>query len=59
MGARLGFDFHVALLEHEVLAEHALPDVVDVVDDGLEVRGRVVGARDEDAVGLARGRGGI
>ena len=56
-GLRLNLD--VALLEHQVRADDALPHVLHVLDDGLEVRGRVVRAGDEDVVGLARGRGGI
>ena len=55
--SRLRLD--IALLEYEVLADHALPNILHVLDDGLEVRRRVVGASDEDVVGLAGGRGGI
>ncbi len=56
---RLGLNVDVALLKHEILAVHSLPDVLHVVDDSLEVRSRVVRAGDEDVVGLAAGRGGI
>lgn len=38
--SRLRLD--VALLEHEVLADHAFPNVLHILDDGLEVRRRVV-----------------
>ncbi len=38
----LGLNVDVALLEHEILAVHPLPDVLHVFDDSLEVRGRIV-----------------
>ena len=38
----LSLDLDLPLLEHEVLAHDALPDVCDIVDDGLEVGGGVV-----------------
>ena len=53
-------NLHVfALLEHERRAHDALPDVLDVLNDGLEVRGRVVRLGDEDVVRFASGRRGI
>ena len=56
----LSLNLDVALLENEVLAaEDPLPDVVHVVNDSLEVRGRVVRACDEDVIRLARGRRGV
>ena len=55
-GLRLNLD--VALLEHQVRADDALPHVLHVLDDGLKVRGRVVRARHEHVVLLAR-RGGL
>ena len=56
----LSLNLDVALLENEVLAaEDPLPDVVHVVNDSLEVGGRVVRACDEDVIRLARGRRGV
>ena len=56
---RLSLDVDLTLLEHEVLADHPLPDVLHILDNSLEVRGRVVRTSDEDVVGLAAGRRGI
>ena len=50
---RLSLDVDLTLLEHEVLADHPLPDVLHVLDNSLEVRGRVVRTSDEDVVVLA------
>ena len=55
----LSLDLDLPLLEHEVLAHHPLPDILYVVNDGLEVRSRVVRAGDEDVVRFASGRRGI
>ena len=53
-------DLHVfALLEHKRRAHDTLPHILDVLDDGLEVRGGVVGLGDEDVVRFASGRRGI
>ena len=49
----LSLDLDLPLLEHEVLADHPLPDVLHVLDNSLEVRGRVVRTSDEDVVVLA------
>ena len=38
----LSLNVDLTLLEHEVLAHDALPDVCDIVDDSLEVGGGVV-----------------
>ena len=54
-----GLNIDLTLPQDEVLAHHPLPDVLDVIDNGLEVRSRVVRAGDEDVVALARGCGGI
>ena len=59
MRKQLSLDLDLALLEHEVLADHPLPDVLHVLDNSLEVRGRVVRTSDEDVVGFAAGRRGI
>ena len=59
MKQTLRLDLDLALLEDQVLAHHPLPDVLDIVDDGLEVRGRVVGACDVDIVSLTRGGGSV
>ena len=56
---RLSLDVDLTLLEHEVLADHPLPDVLHILANSLEVRGRVVRTSDEDVVGLAAGRRGI
>ena len=54
---RLDLDF--ALLEDQVLAHHPLPDVLDILDDSLEVRGRIVRPGDEDVVALTGGGRGV
>lgn len=38
----LCLEVNLAFLQHEVLAHDALPDILDVFHDGLEVRRRVV-----------------
>lgn len=58
-GDLLSIDLNVTLLENEVLADHPLPDVLHIINDSLKVRRRIIGAGDEDAVGLAGRRGGI
>ena len=42
-----------ALLEHEGRAHDTLPHILNVFNDSLEVRGRVVGLGDENVVRLA------
>lgn len=59
IGKPLCLDVDIALLEDEVRANHALPDVLNVVGDGLEVRCGVVGTSDIDVVIGARRRRGI
>ena len=56
---RLSLDVDLTLLEHEVLAVHPLPDVLHILDDSLEVRGRVVRPGDEDVVALTGGGRGV
>lgn len=55
----LCFDVDLTLLEDEVLADHSLPDVLNVLNDCLEVRCSVVRASDEDVVLSTRGCRGI
>ena len=50
MSGSLCFNVDLAFLQHEVLAHHALPDLLNIFNDGLEVGRRVVGASDEDVV---------
>jgi len=50
---RLVLDLNVTLLQDEILPNNPHPHVMNVVDDGLEVAGGIVGVRDEDVVGLA------
>jgi hypothetical protein len=47
--------FYFSLLEDEVLACYTLPDVMDILDHGLEVRSRIVRASDKHVVGLSQG----
>ena len=54
-----GLNLSLALLEHERRTHDAFPDVLDIVDDRLKVRCRVVRLCDVDVVGLAGGRGRI
>ena len=56
---RLSLDVDLTLLEHEVLADHPLPDVLDIVYDRLEVRSSIVRTRNEDVVGFTGSRRGI
>ena len=56
---RLTLDLNLTLLQNEIGAGDALPNVLDVFDDGLEVGSSVVGASDEDVVLLAGARGGV
>ena len=53
-------NLHVfALLEHEGRAHDTLPHILNVLNDSLEVRSRVVGLGDEDVVRLAVRRRGV
>lgn len=57
-GQNLGLDLSalaiVTLLEDELLTVgHALPNVMDILNDSLEMRGGVVRASDEDVVFLS------
>jgi hypothetical protein len=56
---RLLFDLNIPLLENELLAYNPLPDVLYVVDDSLKVRCSIVGAGNEDLVGLTGRRWGV
>lgn len=56
---RLTLDLDFTLLQNEIGASNALPDVLNVLDDGLEVGSSVVGASDEYVVLLAGTRGGV
>lgn len=48
-----------SFLQNERCAHDPLPDILDVLDDGLEMRGGVVRSGDEDIVRFARGRGDV
>jgi hypothetical protein len=48
----LRLNFYFTFLEHQILAHNSLPDVLDFLNDGLEVRGGIVRAGDEDVVSL-------
>ena len=56
---RSSLDVDLALLENEVLTDHPLPDVLDIVYDRLEVRSSIVRTRNEDVVGFTGSRRGI
>lgn len=57
-GVHLTLDLDFTLLENQVGASDALPDILDVLDNSLEVGGGIVRASDEDVVLLAvAGRG--
>lgn len=49
-GVGLLLNLNIALLQDELLAHDAFPDVLHVLDDGLEVRRGVVRACDENVV---------
>ena len=52
---RLLLRFCFPLLEDEVIANNALPDIMNFLDDGFEVRSCIVRTSDEYVVGLSRG----
>lgn len=57
MYAFLLVNFHFPFLEDQRRPHNTLPDVLDIFHHGLEMRGGVVGASDEDVVlGARRGR---
>lgn len=55
----LGLDVDLPLLEDQWLSLDSLPDIKDVFDDSLEVRGRVVGLGNEDIIVHSRGSRGV
>lgn len=46
----LCFHFNFTLLEHQVFADHTLPDVMNLIDDSLEVRRGIVGSGNVDVI---------
>lgn len=53
----LNFDF--SFLQDERTTHDPFPDILNIVDDGLEMRGGVIGASDEDVVIEARRSGNV
>jgi len=54
MSISLSFDFHLTLLEHKILPNDPLPDVLNFFDNSLKVRGSIVRTGDEDVVAFTR-----
>lgn len=48
---RLGL--HLPLLEDKIFARYTLPNIMNIFDNSLKMRGSVVGASNEDVVSLA------
>jgi hypothetical protein len=44
------FHLHIPLLQNEIFAYNPLPNVVNILNHSLEVRGCIVGASNEDVV---------